>query len=172
MPTSYVKLKPVEWTQEIRSSFKIEGSGRHLRAMCTADELILSNGSNLRDFSVHVSLLRGKPTAANGSPLERGIGQLFYLSSKADDVSSNDIFVHGWYFLTPENYSSIWDQVSDTGYADCLIDLHIGPIDYSGEDAVWHVGQPLFIDDATIHFTRKHAPEEPQPRRQRLFGKS
>jgi hypothetical protein len=120
MPTSYVKLTPAEWTQEIRSSLKIEHSGRHLRAICKAayDELMLSNGSNLRDFSLHLSLLEGEPTAANGSPLERGIGQLFCLNSKASDVPPNDLFFHGWYFLTPDSYSAVWDQVLDGGYVD------------------------------------------------------
>ena len=165
MPTSYIRLTPLSWTQAIRSDLDPRyGPGRKLSTVCKPPGFGASNGTNLRDHSIHLSFLEGDPTAANDTPLERGIGQLFFLTS--------EVFVHGWYYSPSDIYSDIWDQVLNGGYTDCTIELHVGPISYNGEDPVWDISQPLFIDDATVHFTRKSsAPyDEPQSKRKGLFG--
>ncbi len=168
MSTSYISLKPLYWTQAIRSDLDQRyGPGRKLSVICKPDEFLVSNGTNLTEHSINLAFMEGEPTAADGTPLQRGLGQLFY------NTHSDEVFVHGWYFSPRDIYSDIWDQVLTDGYTDCTINLHVGPIDYDGEDPVWKLSQPLFIDDAEIYFTRGScAPnDQPQPKRQGLFGK-
>ena len=165
MPTSYVRLKPLSWTQAIRSDLDPRyGPGRKLSAVCKPDALVLSDGTNLTDYSIQLAFLEGEPTAADEiTPLERGIGLLAYTSSG---------FIHGWYFSPTNIHSDIWDQVLNGGYTDCMIELAVEPINYdSGDDPVWDTSQPLFIDSAIVYFTRKSsAPDdETQSKRQRLF---
>jgi hypothetical protein len=166
MPTSYIRLKPLYWSQAIRSDLDPRyGPGRKLSVVCKPHEFLLSNGDNLTNHSLHLSFMEGEPTAADGKPLQTGIGQLFYLTH-------DEVFVHGWYFSAPDILSNIWDQVLLGGYTDCLIDLTVRPISYDGEDPVWNTDMPLFINDATVSFTRRTpVPEEqPQPKRQGFFG--
>jgi hypothetical protein len=168
MSISYVRLNPLFWTQAIRSDLDLRyGPGRKLSTTCKPNEFLLSNGTNLTDHSLNLAFMEGEPTAADGTPLQKGIGQLFY------NTHSDGVFVHGWYFSPPDIYADIWDQVLNGGYVDCLIDLTVAPINYDGEDPVWDTGHPLFINDATVNFTRRSsAPDDqPQPKRQRLFGK-
>jgi hypothetical protein len=111
MPTSYIRLKPLSWTQAIRSDLDLRyGPGRKLSATCKPHEFLLNNGSNLSGHSLHLAFMEGEPTAANGTPLQRGIGQLFY------NTHSDEVFVHGWYFSPSDIYSAIWDQVLNGGY--------------------------------------------------------
>ena len=122
MPTTYVRLKPLSWTQAIRSDPDLRyGPGRNLSAVCKPDALVLSDGTNLTDYSIHLAFLKGEPTAADGTtPLQRGIGQLFCSES----------YVHGWYFSPSDILSDIWDQVLYGGYTDCMIELAVEPINY------------------------------------------
>jgi hypothetical protein len=164
MATSYIRMKPSSWTQAIRSDLDPRyGPGRKLSANCQPDEFLLSDGTHLTDHLINLAFMEGEPTAADDTPLERGVGQLFFTSSG---------YVHGWYFSPSRSYSAIWDQVLNGGYADCTIDLHVGPVNYDGGDPVWNISQPLFIDDATVHFTRKsNTPDDLQrPKKKGLFG--
>ena len=166
MTTSYIRLKPLSWTQAIRSDLDPRyGPGRKLSTVCKPQGFRVSDGTNLADYTLHLSFIEGEPTAANGTPLERGIGQLFYLTD-------NGVFVHGWYFSPADALSDIWDQVLNCGYVDCSIELSVVPINYEGDDPVWDIRQPLFINDATINFTRgMPAPDRQPQRRHGLFGK-
>jgi hypothetical protein len=164
MSLSCIRMKPVSWTQEIRSNLDLRYKpGRNLRAVCKPDDFKLSDGTNLIDHSVELYFGEGEPTAANDKPLEKGIGKLF---------CTREAFIHGWYFSPTNIHSDIWDQVLNGGYTDCMIELAVEPINYdSGDDPVWDISQPLFIDSAIVYFTRKSsAPdEETQSKRQRLF---
>jgi hypothetical protein len=145
MSKNYIRMKPVSWTQEIRSDLDLRYKpGRNLRA-------------------IYLYFGEGEPTEGSGKPLEKGIGKLF---------CTREAFIHGWYFSRTNVHSDIWDQVLNCGYADCLIDLCVEPINYDGEDPVWDISQPLFIDSATVYFTRKSSSpdDQPQPQRQGLFG--
>lgn len=165
MPTSYIRLTPLSWTQSIRSDINPRyGLGRKLSTVCKPNDFLLSNRSNLTGHSLHLSFIEGEPTAADGTPLQRGIGQLFY------NLDADEVFVHGWHFSAADHLSDIWDQVLNGGYVDCTIELHVGPINYHGEDPIWDISQPLFIDDATVYFTRSASVPEPQPKRQGFFG--
>ena len=55
------------------------------------------------------------------------------------------------------------EMYGNGGYVDCRIDLHVGPISYHGEDPIWDISQPLFIEDATVNFTRGISAPEEQP---------
>lgn len=52
----------------------------------------MSNGDNLTRRVVHLSTLAGQPTEANGSPLQGGVGRVFYLTNSGEDAEP---FVHG-----------------------------------------------------------------------------
>jgi len=165
---NYLRLKPIDWTQEIRSGFKKVDHGRHLRATCKPQndhELMLSNKDDLSNHDIQLAFLDGAPTAANGEPLEKGIGGLFYTSNA---------FVHGWYFLSEEAYSCLWDQVTDGRYSDCIIDLGVSPVENHGAEVFWNVSRPLVIESVQIHFTRRPiAPTDTDEhsKRKGLFGK-
>jgi hypothetical protein len=168
MPKSYLRLKPLFWTQAIRSDLDLRyGPGRNLSATCKPDKFLLKNGTNLADHLLELSFMEGEPTAADGSPLQSGIGQLFY------NIHSDDVFVHGWYFSPSDIYSDIWAQVLNGGYEHCSVNLTAGPIKYDGEDPVWDTDLPLFVNDATVNFTRRAPTPDDQhpPKRQGLFGK-
>jgi hypothetical protein len=169
MPKSYVRMKPIYWTQAIRSDLDLRyGPGRKLSADCKPDGFLLSNGTNLTDHSLHLAFMVGEPTAADDTPLQRGIGQLFY------NAGSDGVFVHGWYFSPSDIYSDIWDQVLNGAYRDCSIDLTVEPINYDGENPVWDTSHPLFINDATVNFMRGTPAirdQQQQPKRPGLFGK-
>jgi hypothetical protein len=149
----YFGLKPIKWTQEIRSGYKEGVEGRFLNATCTPrndQPLMLSNKDDLFNHTIHLSFLQGAPTAANGEPLEIGIGKLSY----------SEAFVHGWYFLSEETYSHLWDHVTDGRFSDCVIVLGISPVEDHGNEIVWNVGRPLFIETANIIFERPIAPAD------------
>jgi hypothetical protein len=164
--SSYLTLKVVEWSQAIRSSSKRDMAGRFLNAACKIDDrrdFKMSNGETFATRLVHIAILQGAPTEANEAPLEGGVGRLFYANS-----SDGEDLVHGWYFLNLDTYTTLWDQIVIGMYADCTVQLHVTPVDYSGEDPVWNVNQPLLIEDATINFVRTTRPvevKEPQKRR-------
>ena len=53
MPTAHVRLKPIEWFQEIRHYPQQGGEGRYLRATCTYSDdsnVRLSTGETLSAF--------------------------------------------------------------------------------------------------------------------------
>jgi hypothetical protein len=179
MPSCYVRLNPVAWVQEIRHYPSIRANredveGRHLRVTCAPDadyDLLLSNKVGFRDLSVALNILEGEPKAANREPLERGIGIFVFSKAQAprDDIPGRDAFVHGWFYLKLDSYAAVWDQVRDGGYVDCFIDLGIGPVGYETFESTWDVNHSLFIESASLQFTRKpiaHKPaDQPDPRR-------
>jgi hypothetical protein len=79
MPTAYVRLKPIEWFQEIGHYPKQGGEGRYLRATCTYSDdanVRLSTGAKLSAFLADLSIMDEEPQYADGKPLEHGIGLL------------------------------------------------------------------------------------------------
>jgi hypothetical protein len=53
-----------------------------LSTVCKPQGFGVSDGSNLAEHSIHLSFMEGEPTAANDAPLERGVGQLFFLTDE------------------------------------------------------------------------------------------
>jgi hypothetical protein len=175
MASTLINLKTVEWSQElhsnrpreISSALRADTSGRYLKAFCKTDgcDLVLSNGDNFSSRLVQIGFLQGALTEADNQPLKEGVGRLVYAGPK---------LVHGWYFSTLENYTALWDQVSACAYSECMIQLHLTPVEYDGDHPpVWNVSQPLLIEEAHIRFTRKTGAvgaDEPA-KRKGLFGK-
>src|SRR5262249_39071260 len=36
--------------------------------------------------------------------------------------------LHGWFYLKPDSYAAVWDQVRDGGYVGCNITMKVGPV--------------------------------------------
>ena len=70
MPTAHVRLKPIQWFQEIGHS-KQGGEGRYLRATCTYSDdsnVRLSTGAMLSAFLADLSIMDEEPQSADGNP--------------------------------------------------------------------------------------------------------
>src|SRR5262245_23993306 len=81
MPTAHVRLKPIEWFQEIGHYPKEGGEGRYLRATCTYSDdsnVRLSTGAMLSAFLADLSIMDEEPQTADAKPLEHGIGLLVF----------------------------------------------------------------------------------------------
>jgi hypothetical protein len=121
----------------------------------------MSGGETFATQLVHVAILLGTPTEANGAPLEGGVGRLFRGRDR----------VHGWYFLNSNTYTALWDQIGSGAYADCTIELCVTPVDWDEDPPVWNTDQPLLIENATIHFKRTTGvpPNDDPPKRKGFF---
>lgn len=170
MSVSYIYLSPFLWTQTIESD--AEGrSGRHASAQCSVREggdFRISNGDNLAQRVVHFSCLAGAPTEANGTPLEGGIGRVFYIP----DGSDGDPFVHGWMYLPPDEHAALLQQLTSGAFTDCTLDLTVTPVEWDVEDAVWMIDRgPLLVTAVQLRFTRPAKPTPASSPKAGLFGK-
>ena len=121
MPTAHVRLKPIEWFQEIRHYPQQGGEDRYLGATCTYSDdsnVRLSTGAKLSEFLADLSIMDEEPQYADGKPLEHGIGLLFY--HDRPEIAAHTI---GWFPLRGKNYDAVWDQVRHGAYAGCDIDM-------------------------------------------------
>jgi hypothetical protein len=170
MSVSYIFLSPFAWTQTIQSDAR-GGSSRHATAQCSMREgcnFRISTGDNLTQRVVHLSVMAGQPTEANGSPLEGGIGRVFYIP----DGSDGEPFVHGWMYLPPDEHAALLQQLTSGAFSDCTIDLTVTPIEWGGEDAVWVTDRgPLLIEAVQLRFTRPTKPTPAPPPKAGLFGR-
>src|SRR5947208_1122363 len=126
MPTAHVRLKPIEWFQEIRHYPQQGGEGRYLGATCTYSDdsnVRLSTGAKLSEFLADLSIMDEEPQYADGKPLEHGIGLLFY--HDGPEIAAHTI---GWFPLRGKNYDAVWDQVLHGAYAGCGIDMWLSPL--------------------------------------------
>jgi|SRR5215472_12986436 len=99
MPTAHVRLKPIQWFQEIGHS-KQGGEGRYLRATCTYSDdynVRLSTGGKLGAFLADLSIMDEEPQNADSKPLEYGLSGQQMASFGADSCFSSG---HGAW-LTP-----------------------------------------------------------------------
>jgi hypothetical protein len=173
MPTAHVRLKPIEWFQEIRHYPQQGGEGRYLGATCTYSDdsnVRLSTGAKLSEFLADLSIMDEEPQYADGKPLEHGIGLLFFNHDRPEIAA----YTIGWFPLRGKNYDAVWDQVHDGAYAGCGIDMWLSPLVSEPPNLVWDVNRPVFITAASVRFVRTPPSQEPptQPRRRRrLFSR-
>ena len=73
MPTARVRLKPIEWFQEIGHYPQQGGEDRYLRATCTYSDdpkVRLSTGAQLSAFLADLTIMDEDPQYADGRPLD------------------------------------------------------------------------------------------------------
>jgi hypothetical protein len=173
MPTAHVRLKPIQWFQEIGHYPKQGGEGRYLRATCTYSEdsnVRLSIGARLSAFLADLSIVDEEPQNADGKPLEHGIGLLVF----NHDRPQIGAYINGWFSLRGKNYDAVWDQAHHGAYAGCDIDMWLSPLVSEPPNLVWNVDRPVFVTAASVRFVRIPPSQEPptQPRRRRrLFSR-
>lgn len=149
---SYVNLKPLMWSQEIRHypSTKV-GEGEEvtiIQVTCAPDakcDLLLSDGAKIRDHEISITIIPGEIKADERQKtnlLNQAIGGLWFLEEED--------FVHGRFYFKSNNFTALWDQVRDGGYVDCVICLGVDPV----QDNIWK-GNPLSIVSVAINFSRK-----------------
>jgi hypothetical protein len=154
-----ILLTPLKWFQEISHNPAINVEGRSLKVSCTptaAPDLLLSNNAKLTDLAAELGILIGEqPIDGHGNPLKQGIGCFYFSDARAHPL------LHGWFFLKPDSYTAVWDQVRDGGYVGCNIILNVGPVQNELPPKVWDVSQPLFILAVSLRFTRKPIANKP-----------
>ena len=166
MPTARVRLKPIEWFQEIGHYPQQGGEDRYLRATCTYSDnpkVRLTTGALLSAFLADLTIMDEEPQHADGKPLEHGIGLLFFNHDRPKAAA----YTNGWFPLRGKNYDAVWDQVHHGGYAGCNIDMWLSPLLSEPTNLVWDVDRPVFITAASVRFARTAPSQEPptQPRR-------
>jgi hypothetical protein len=172
MPTAHVRLKPIQWFQEIGHYPKQGGEGRYLRATCTYEDdsnVRLSTGARLSAFLADLSIVDEEPQNADGKPLEHGIGLLVFKHDGPEIAA----YTNAWFPLRGKNYDAVWDQVHRGAYAGCEIDMWLSPLVSEPPNLVWDVDRPVFITAASVRFARTPPlPEPHQPRRRKgLFSR-
>lgn len=157
----HILLRPLKWVQEISHYPANNVEGRNLKVSCTpaaAPDLLLSNNAKLTDLAAELGILIGeRPIDGDGNPLKQGIGCFYFSDAQAprDDLPGMlDPLLHGWFYLKPDSYAAVWDQVRD-GYAGCNITMKVGPVQNELPPKVWDVSQSLFILAVSLRFTRK-----------------
>jgi hypothetical protein len=164
----YLRLEPISWRQEIRDYPTINVEGRYLVASCKAAadaDLRLSNNAKLTDLTVDLAVLMGEqPMNEDGRLLKQGIGCLFFNDPQAprDNLPGMlDPLLQGWFYLKPDSYAAVWDQVREGGYVGCSIILRVGPVQNELPPKVWDVTQTLFILAVSLRFTRRPLANKP-----------
>jgi hypothetical protein len=164
----HILLTPVDWFQEISHYRALDGDGRNLKVNCTlaaAPDLLFSNNAKLTDLTVDLAILMGEqPINEEGRLLKQGIGSLFFNDPQAprDNLPGMlDPLLQGWFYLKPDSYAAVWDQVRDGGYVGCNIILRVGPVQNELPPRVWDVSQTLFILAVSLRFTRRPLANKP-----------
>ena len=170
MPTAHVRLKPIQWFQEIGHYPKQGGEGRYLRATCTYEDdsnVRLSTGARLSAFLADLSIVDEEPQNADGKPLE---DRLLVFKHDSPGIAA---YTNAWFPLRGKNYDAVWDQVHRGAYAGCEINMWLSPFVSEPPNLVWDVDRPVFITAASVRFARTPPlPEPHQPRRRKgLFSR-
>lgn len=146
---SFLCLQPNSWRQAVmcypRQDLGNNGDALKVSMYCTPTntcEILLRNGAKLRDYSIHLSILKGQLPPGEVPKLKpKALGGLWYVE--------NQDFVHGFFCLRPQHFDAAWDQITHAGSSTTLIDLGVDPI----EEDSWREN-PLSIVSAEISFTR------------------
>lgn len=155
-----IHLKPVSWGQTVRRYPRIKVEGRKLDMNCkpiTDRHFQISDGTNVPDLSVSLSVFDAGTISDDEAQLERGFGLLANRFTHLD----------GWFLLTPSGFTEVWEQVRDGRYSDCTVTLTVAPVSIQELGCLWDVSNSkvLFIETAEIRFTRKLSAREPPIRR-------
>ena len=156
--TGHILLTPLKWFQEIRHYPAINVEGRNLKVSCTAaaPDVLLSNDAKWTDLPVELGILIGEqPLDGDGNPIKQGVGCFYFSDAQAHPL------LHGWFYLKPDSYAAVWDQVRDGGYVGCNITMKVGPVQNELPPKVWDVSQSLFVLAVSLRFTRKPIADKP-----------
>jgi uncharacterized protein (TIGR02391 family) len=171
MSSAHIYLSPVSWTHTIQTG-KDGRCTQHATAQCGQQEdtdFRVSNGDSLARRVVHLSIMAGQPTEANGSLLEGGVGRLFYLTNSGETAEP---FVHGWLFLDHEAHASLLQQLTSGAFSDSTVDLTVEPIAWDAEDPVLVIDRgPLLITAVQLRFSRAARPTPPPVPQGGMFGR-
>jgi hypothetical protein len=166
-----VYLKPLAWTQHIKSYPNLKVESLSLEATCkphTNCDLLMSNGVKLLDFEFPLAIIEGEPRAddlADARLPAEALGGVWFIEDQN--------FLHGWFYLKSNGFTAVWDLVREGGYLDCRIDLTVDS-NRQGVQAIstrarptWDIAKPLPISDIGIQFTRMPNADEPRQARRR-----
>jgi hypothetical protein len=152
-----IYLTPIRWSQQVRRFPKIKVEGRHLTVTCTTSansDLLLTDGYRLSDFKIELAISPGElPVEERERLSEQAIGGIWWIADQA--------FVHGWLYLSADDYAAVWDQVRDGRYADCQISLGVGPVEYTEKSEFAWSRNPVCIETADVYFGREVTPRNP-----------
>ena len=155
-----IHLKPVSWGQTVRRYPDIKVEGRKLDVNCkpiTDRHFQISDGTNVPDLSISLSVFDAGSISDEETQLERGFGLLAYRFTHLD----------GWFLLKPSDFTEVWEQVRDGRYIDCTVDLAVAPVTIQEFGCLWDVSKNkgLFIETAELRFTREPSAAEPATQR-------
>jgi hypothetical protein len=126
--------------------------------------LLLSNNAKFTGLAAELGILVGEqPIDEHGNPLKQGIGCFYFSDPQVarDNLPGMlDPVLNGWFYLKPDSYAAVWDQIRDGGYG-CSITLKVGPVQNELPPKVWDVSQALFILAVSLRFTRRPIANKP-----------
>ncbi len=138
-----IYLRPLVWTQELRSYPDDLSILRAVSVPHPNCDLILSDGTELKKHEISTGILSGELTAQRCLEFKldsKAIGGLWFTGGK----------VHGWFYFGSKTFGAVWDQVRTGDYVDCTICLEAGPV----QDDAWKSGV-LSITSASVDFRRR-----------------
>jgi len=149
----HIDLTPVVWTHTLshngatvlRAQAKCAPSGK-----C---DLRLRNGAKIADYELALTILNGEMTASDRQKyalVEEANGGLWFVEDEHVDE-----LIHGWFFMNPNAYAELWEQVRGGGYSSCIFSLEVGPVEGAKGEEVWRNNAPLSILSASISFARR-----------------
>ena len=112
----------------------------------------LRNGAKIADYELALTILNGEITASDRQKyalVEEANGGLWFV----DDEHADEL-IHGWFFMYPNAYAELWEQVRGGGYSSCIFSLEVGPVEGEEGEEVWK-NNPLSILSASISFARR-----------------
>lgn len=146
------QIKATRLVSAISTESSINPTGRSslMTGLVSDHNLVLSNGMRLSDLNVNFSLSKSdsKPIVGNDQPLEHGVGLFMFFQQQAR--------VGGWFCLEAKCCEEVWDQVREGKYTDCVIDIEVGPVGFSG--SAWDVEARVFFLSVAVCFHHKLNP--------------
>ena len=148
----HIDLTPVVWTHTLSHD---GATVLRAQASCAPGgrcDLRLRNGAKIADYELALTILNGEMTASDRQKyalVEEAHGGLWFV-----DDEHVDELIHGWFFMNPNAYAELWEQVRGGGYSSCIFSLEVGPVEGEEGEEVWK-NNPLSILSASISFARR-----------------
>src|SRR5437868_1723358 len=118
-----------KWWQAVSHGEKWPSQSFRFSARPRSDETFRIVGDRFRDLSAHLSIVRSEPS--QNKP-ERGIGILAYHPEREAqyDAPGSEAFIGGWFWMPTQAYDEIWDQVRESSYLGCSLEIDVAPVDF------------------------------------------
>jgi hypothetical protein len=148
----HIDLTPVVWTHTLSHA---GATVLRAQAKCAPGgkcDLRLRNGAKIADYELALTILNGEITVSDRQKytlIEEAIGGLWFV-----DDEHVDELIHGWFFMNPNAYAELWEQVRGGGYSSCIFSLEVGPVEGAKGEEVWR-NNALSILSASISFARR-----------------